>query len=285
MSVKNASDSSTRQSITLHPIPLDLAWQNPQENWVRMKRAVLDRLGDTSLCDPSGKNFFVFPELTLTGFTTQSPESTALEPHASIHEEVREFCRHHQIALAYGYPERHSAGKVRNILSVISPEGREVAHYAKIHLFTAGQPPEAETYEAGESGSILSLWGWTIGLGVCFDLRFPELFRAYAQQGCDLLILSACWLGGPTKKIQFKALSQAQAILTQSYFLGLNRSGSDPFAHYEGEALVYGPRGEVLLDADQGMRSVQISDELLTPARRLPILASLKSSYPNRKQL
>jgi predicted amidohydrolase len=270
---------ATPSPLRIHPIPLELAWQNPQANWEKMRSVMETALAVSQAPPIPSRPLFVFPELTLTGFTTENPGSIALAAENPIHAEIRDFARSHKVGIIYGYPETQSNGRVRNILSAVGSDGKELAHYAKLHLFTSGTPAEVNTYEAGDSPVRFEFEGWRIGLGICFDLRFPELFRSYAANGCDLLILSACWLGGPTKSDQFRILCRAQAILTQSYFVGLNRSGKDPFANYEGEALAYGPRGEILLETTGRTPSVLLPGEHLEPARKLPILPSLRTSY------
>ena len=262
-----------RQALEIATIPMDLAWQDPETNVQRM-RAALDAL--PARVSP---RISVFPELTLTGFTTVDPGRFALGAKDAHVVAAASLAREFDTALIYGFPELCDDGKVRNALVFVDETGTSLAKYHKLHLFTQGATPEHSTYSPGLSPVSLDYQGWKIGLGVCFDLRFPELFRSYAKVGTQLNILSACWVGGPTKRDQFQALSKAQAILTQSFQVSLNRQGTDPFCSYEGEALVYGPRGETLAETLNNPTLTLLDPALLEGARKLEILASLKPSY------
>jgi len=261
------------QSLEIAAIPLDLAWQEPHANIRRMREA----LG--ALPARKHPRITVFPELTLTGFTTVNPRELALGAQDPRVAGAAALAREFNTALVFGFPELCPDGEVRNTLVFADETGRTLGRYHKLHLFTQGTTPECTTYAAGAAPVSVVYEGWKIGLGVCFDLRFPELFRSYAQAGTQLNILSACWVGGPTKREQFQALSKAQAILTQSFQVSLNRKGSDPFCGYEGEALVYGPRGEPLSETQDVATLTLLDPSLLESARKLEILASLRRSY------
>jgi predicted amidohydrolase len=163
-----------------------------------------------------------------------------------------------------------------NTVLLVSPSGEDLADYQKTHLYTVGKPPESESYQSGRTGTLVLYRGWKIGFGICFDLRFPALFQAYAQSEADLVILPACWLGGPGKSAQFKTLSSARAIEGQYFFAALNRSGKDPFSFYEGEALCFLPKGESLL-AKNGF---DLDPALLDEARKLKVRPSDLEEYP-----
>ncbi len=254
-------------------IPMDLAWQDPAENVARM-RAALAALPSSSM-----PRLCVFPELTLTGFTTVNPAAFALKESEPVLQTVRDLAREFNTSLVFGYPELLPTGQVKNALSYVGRDGAEWARYHKMHLFTQGASPETATYTAGDHPVIVEDEGWKIGLSICFDLRFPELFRKYAQEGCHLILLSACWVGGPTKSTQFRALSAGQAVISQSFVVALNRTGKDPFCQFEGEALIHGPRGEAL-ESKVGERAIATLDPaLLKGARNLDVLSSLRDRY------
>jgi predicted amidohydrolase len=261
------------QPLEIAAIPLDLAWQDPDTNVERMRAAL------SGLPTPSTPRITVFPELTLTGFTTVDPAKMALKSQDPRVLAAAALASEFKTALVFGFPEICEDGRVRNALVFVDEKASVCAKYHKLHLFTQGATPECSTYSAGKTPVSVEYQGWKIGLGVCFDLRFPELFRAYAKAGTHLNILSACWVGGPTKRDQFQALSKAQAILTQSFQVSLNRRGSDPFCSYEGEALVYGPRGETLAEIQNRDTLTDLDPALLEGARKLEILPSLKTEY------
>jgi predicted amidohydrolase len=264
-----------KQPLHLDLIPIDLAWGNPRENLSRIESAIERRLKETPSISPQ-ERLFVFPETALTGFVTEKSHEAALDRNGPELEQARQIAKKHSVGLIVGFPEKSGQARPFNTLLVISPEGRDLADYQKIHLYTVGKPSESESYERGSTGTIFSYRGWKIALAICFDLRFSGLFLSYAHEGADLVILPSCWIGGTGKSYQFKTLSAARSIEGQFFFAALNRSGKDPFASYEGEALCFGPKGEALSDAG-GFR---LDPALLEEARKLQVRPSDLEEYP-----
>lgn len=257
-------------------VPMDLAWEDPRENARRIDSAIAARLRESPEISPE-ERIFVFPEVALTGFVTADSSAAALSRLGGEVQAVREIAKKYSVAILVGFPEKVEGQlKPFNTVLFISPEGEDLADYQKMHLYTASNPPESESYQRGSSGCILVYRGWKIGFSICFDLRFPAMFLAYAQDGADLVILPACWIGGPGKSYQFRTLSAARAIEGQFFFAALNRSGKDPSAQYEGEALCFGPKGEQLMEN----RGFDLKPELLDEARKLRVRPSDLEEYP-----
>jgi predicted amidohydrolase len=266
----------SKPDLFIDPIPMNLVWNDPNANLQAMRSEITSRLKKSAQID-SKNRIFVFPELTLTGFVTENPELSALEREHEAVQGVRNLASEFKTSIVFGFPERQEGvGSPWNTLVFIDPMGRELGDYQKMHLFTAGSPSEHSTYEAGTSGTIIEFQGWKIAFGICFDLRFPQLFQAYARESADLVILPACWVGGPGKSHQFQTLSAAHAIAGQYYFLSVNRAGSDPHFPYEGEALLYSPRGEQI----EGDSPYKLTEEALLQARKLSVRVSDRESYP-----
>jgi predicted amidohydrolase len=108
---------------------------------------------------------------------------------------------------------------------------------------------------------------------VCYDLRFPELFRAGVKRGANLFAVIANW---PTARLDhWLTLLKARAIENQSYVIGVNRCGRDPNAEYPGRSQIISPRGEVLADAGGGegvVRGELDLPELQAYRREFPVL-------------
>ncbi|MFP8967081.1 carbon-nitrogen hydrolase family protein [Pokkaliibacter sp. CJK22405] len=149
-------------------------------------------------------------------------------------------------------------GRVRSASWLIDDQGNEVARYDKIHLFDVdvadGQGSYRESSEV-EPGDALTLaetpWG-KLGMAVCYDLRFPELFRAYRQAGAELISLPSAF----TKKTgdaHWEVLIRARAIETQCYMLAANMGGiHTPKRVTNGDSMIVSPWGEVLNRLSQG---------------------------------
>ena len=119
--------------------------------------------------------------------------------------------------------------------------------YRKVHLFDTDFTRESERMSAGDSlfEPVSTPFG-RIGLGICYDLRFPELARAQAQAGCDVMIYPSAWVDGPGKADQWKALLAARAVENQMFAVGVSRADEG----YIGTSCVYSPAGSALACAD-----------------------------------
>ncbi|MFH1725325.1 MAG: carbon-nitrogen hydrolase family protein [Elusimicrobiota bacterium] len=268
-----------RQELALAPMTLDLAWKDPVENLRRLEEAVRRGL-ERSPEIPSEARLFLFPELTLTGFVTKGVESFSLEPPHRYVERLMDIARKARTGLSAGFPEPNPADPARpfNTTVVIGPDGKVACRYHKIHLFTLGKNPESAGYSAGFSGAVFEYRGWRVGIAVCFDIRFPALFHEYARAGVDLMLVPACWIGGPHKSYQFKTVTSAYAVLTQAYVAAVNRSGKDPFFEYEGTEHVFSPFGENGYEGEP----LRLDPAELERCRELVVRTSDRDSYQVR---
>jgi predicted amidohydrolase len=266
----------SRLPLHLDLIPMDLVWADAKANIALMDSAIQARLRETPQIDPESR-IFVFPEVSLTAFVTKDSQAVALPRTSEEVQKVRDLAKKYKTAVVFGFPEK-AAGQEKpfNTILMVSPKGEDIADYQKLHLYTAGNPAESETYQCGDSGTLVSYRGWKIAFGICFDLRFPGMFQSYAREGADLVILPACWIGGPQKSDQFKTLSASRAIEGQCFFAALNRSGKDEFYSYEGEVLCFAPKGEAL----SGSAGFDLNPELVEVARKLAVRASGREEYP-----
>jgi predicted amidohydrolase len=158
---------------------------------------------------------------------------------------------------------------------VTDPGGETVARYQKIHPFAPGK--EGQHYAGGKSVVTFPCGPFTVAPFVCYDLRFPEIFRAGMQRGANLIVVIANW---PTSRAgHWLTLLRARAIENQSYVLGVNRSGTDPFLPYPGRSLIVDYRGEQLAqggDAEQVIAADVEIGPLLAYRRELPFLADAR---------
>ncbi|MBI3296919.1 MAG: carbon-nitrogen hydrolase family protein [Elusimicrobia bacterium] len=264
-----------RLPLSVEPVPLDLAWNDPAANLKAIEAEVRARL-EASPETPPESRLFLFPELTLTGFVTKEPASFSVDDGPA--GALRALARSLGVGIAAGFPERNPADPSRpfNALAVIDPAGKVAGLYRKTHLFTLGANPESAAYTAGARGTVFDYRGWKVGLAVCFDVRFSALFHAYAKAGVDLLLISSCWVGGPHKTEQYRTLCAAHAILTQAYAAAVNRSGRDPAWEYDGSAYIFAPNGESL-----SMESLSPLDPArLEAARALKVRVADRPDYP-----
>ena len=148
-----------------------------------------------------------------------------------------------------------------NNLTAAAPGRRVLCDYEKIHPFSFGKEPEAFT-----GGDEVLLFDWPAPGGgalrvcpaVCYDIRFPELFRLAMLRGAEVLAIAANW--PDARQHHWRALAVARAIENQAFVLAVNRTGADPHLSYAGGSIGVSPRGEILgeLGGEVGVLSVEI---------------------------
>ncbi|NCV41402.1 MAG: carbon-nitrogen hydrolase family protein, partial [Betaproteobacteria bacterium] len=176
--------------------------------------------------------------------------------HGPIQSFLSEMAKRHQVWLAGGtIPlQCEDARRVRNSQLMIDPQGRVLARYDKIHLFGfhkgAERFTESDTIQAGSSPVLCDLGPWRLGLSICYDLRFPELYRRLAP--VDLLLVPSAFTY-TTGQAHWEVLLRARAIENQCYVLAAAQGGEHPNGRRTwGHSMIIDPWGEVLGQQAQG---------------------------------
>jgi omega-amidase len=240
------------------------SWENKAENKIKI---------NSLLANAAERNdLLIFPEMSLTGFTMKSKDYSE-----NLKGETFDFFA--SVAVKYncfiiaGVIET-SEDKLFNTALVINPKGELTASYRKIHPFSYSS--ENKYYDRGNEPVTLNINGWNTGLTICYDLRFPELYRLYGKQKAGLIINIANW---PDTRIHhWKTLIKARAIENQCYIAAVNRTGNDPKLNYPGASCLIGPMGAEILMADDGeaVYSGIISSEHLNDIReKFPFLEDI----------
>jgi len=146
--------------------------------------------------------------------------------------------------------------RIRNASPVFDARGQLLTIYDKIHLFDMDY--EGESYcesaliEAGLRPAAVSVGEYRVGLSICYDLRFPELYRVYVDDGCDVLCNVAAFTA-TTGRIHWKTLLKARAIENQAYVLASAQWGRHPDGRETwGHSMIIDPWGEVLAELPEG---------------------------------
>lgn len=185
-------------------------------------------------------DLLIFPEMTLTGFTMHT-NNFAEEIDGEGMKYFISLASKLKANLFFGIIEKHES-KFYNSLIHLDKNGLITACYRKIHPFT--HTKEDKFYTPGNEIVITKIEQIKIGLSICYDLRFPELFRLYAKQRVDLIINIANW---PINRIEhWKILLRARAIENQCFVIGVNRTGKDPYFEYNGFSAVIDPMGNTI---------------------------------------
>ena len=184
----------------------------------------------------------VFSEQYATGWRSAASAADAECVKARWQSLAKEY--HTCIVGSYQKP---AGDKPQNVMLVVSPEGEVLAEYAKMHLFTPGG--EDDAFSAGSDAVCFEYGGMKFGCAVCFDLRFPELFREYLRMGTHCVIVQAAW---PAARVaDWELLLRARALENRGYVIGCNCIGYDGLSgvDYPGRSLVCDFEGRVIEDA------------------------------------
>ena len=246
---------------------LDTVWEDKAANFGSAK-GLLDtvRIPEDAL--------IVFPEMFATGFS-MNVEAVAEKPDGPTHDFLAEVAGRYRAYALGGVVTRGAGGKGRNQAVCYDAGGWKVVRYTKLHPFTPAG--EGEHYETGGEVATFCLAGAVVAPLICYDLRFPEVFRQAARRGAEVLAVLANW---PSERAEhWAALLKARAIENQAVVIGANRCGADPNCAYPGRSMVVGPRGDVLAEAGDGPCVLQTSadlDDLRAYRREFPALADMR---------
>ena len=257
--------------MNLYALQFDIAWEDKTANFTTVRR-LLDQTR------PTPGSLLVLPEMFATGFSMNAL-TIAEDKDGPTFAFLAEIARQWKCLVLGGVPTNDAAGVFRNEAILMDAEGALIARYAKMYPFTPGG--ESERYAAGESPILVDIaansGGFRLAPFICYDLRFPEAFRAAAAQGASLYTVIASW---PEARVQhWVTLLQARAIENQSYVIGVNRCGSDPSFRYPGRSLIMGPDGTILADAGESEGVIQASldaEVVATYGRQLPFLQDMR---------
>ncbi len=191
-----------------------------------------------------GSELVVFPELWSSGYILERAEEYAARVDAGVFAETALIAKEHAIHILGSLLEATAAG-FRNTAVLFSPDGQLLAQYSKVHLF---RPMEEDRYLIpGDQAAVFDLpWGRS-ALAICYDLRFPELFRKYALDGASIVFVVAEW---PYPRLShWQTLLKARAIENQSFVVACNRVGESGEWSFFGHSAMYDPAGELIAGA------------------------------------
>lgn len=216
--------------IAVAGVQMDLAWEDPAENLARAARHIARAAAD-------GARLVALPEMFATGFSMRSTEM-ASHAEATVRF-LSEAAARHGVTLIGGFADPCPA-LPRNAAAVFDPDGAERARYHKIHPFSLAR--EHEHFEGGDRLTHVEVEGVRVTVLVCYDLRFPELFRAAASR-TDLFVVIANW--PEARRDAWSTLLKARAIENQCFVLGVNRVGEGNGLRYTGDSALISPLGEL----------------------------------------
>ncbi len=249
-------------------VQFDIAWEDKPANFEKVRELL-------SAAGPAKGSLVVLPEMFATGFSMNT--AAIAEPYGGQTEQfLAGLAREFGVFVLGGAAMRAYDGRVRNKALAFSPQGVLIGYYAKRRPFTPGG--ESGHYAAGEKPAVFAWGNCKVCPLICYDLRFPELFReATGLWQPPLFAVIASW---PDKRIlHWVRLLQARAIENQAWVVGVNRIGNDPYYHYCGRSVIADPNGEIVADAGDRECVISASVDMAGLAKYragLPFLADMR---------
>jgi predicted amidohydrolase len=243
---------------------MDIALGKPAENFERAREW-------TAAAAQNGSALVAFPELWSTGYDLENWRAHAAKLGAGLFGQLSDLAAEFKISIAGSILEEKD-DKCYNTLTLFDAAGNLTAVYRKIHLFRLMS--EDQWLAPGEATTLTeTAWGPT-GLGICYDLRFAEIFRKYAIHGAQIVILPAEW---PSRRAyHWQTLIRARAIENQMYMVAINRVGESKGEHFGGQSAVIDPWGEVVAEGGSDPALIHAEIDLAKVAevrRKIPVFA------------
>ncbi len=251
----------------------DIAWEDKAATHALVQAV----LAEAAL--PAG-SLVVLPEMFSTGFSVDVRVVAEGEGRAS-ERFLAGIAKERGIFVQGGIVRAQADGRGRNEAVTFTPEGCEIARYCKMQPFTLGG--ETAAFAAGSGPIVFQCGEILVAPFICYDLRFPEIFRPSARERVQLITVIASW---PDARLgQWVKLLQARAIENQCYVAGVNRTGSDPHLHYSGRSMIVDFRGDIIADAGDGAAIIGADLDLAALAqyrRDLPFLDDIRDDFVSR---
>lgn len=216
-----------------------------------------------------GSDLVVFPELWATGYDLENAERHATALDKGVFAQVGELARANNIAIVGSCLSLLAAGSFGNTAVLHAADGTLMADYSKVHLFRL--MAEDQYLTAGEELAMTEVAGNRAGLAICYDLRFPEIFRHYALSGARMVLLPAEW---PNPRLaHWRTLLRARAIENQIYMIACNRVGRSGETTFFGHSCIIDPWGNIVIEGGE-------AEMLLTATIEMSLVDDIRASIP-----
>src|SRR6266699_2149128 len=222
----------------------------------------------SSQAKKTGAELIVFPEMADTGYSMSVIQAHATPWTSGAVPELQKIARDLSIAIISGVSEREGAS-IYNSQVFIDERGKVIGKYRKTHLFTAAPIEEHKCFSPGDGFTSFAFADLRFGLSICYDLRFPEVYRKLAvENDVNAFLISSAW---PFPRVEhFRTLAMARAIENQSYLIVANRVGTDNGVSFCGTSAIIDPYGVVIASASQDREELiqaEISQDVVKSVR------------------
>ncbi len=250
------------KNLTIALAQIDIALGETQRNFETV-------LSNIAQAKAKGADLIVLPELWSTAYDLEHGSQHASPLLEGMFAQIAGAARQHQIAIAGSLLESRN-GVIYNTATLANALGDEVGVYRKLHLVP--MLDEDKFLARGSEMPVFDASGVRCALAICYDLRFPELWRRYALSGASLVILPSEW---PVKRIShWLTLLPARAIENQFFIAATNRVGVSKGETFGGHSMICNPWGDILVEGDDqaALLIAQIDlDEIAHARERVPV--------------
>lgn len=230
---------------------VNIIWEDKTANYAAVRQLMCSD-------KPQAGSLVLLPEMFATGFSMNVAGIAEDRINGSTSRFLAECAKEFSVFMMGGFVSLGPDGKGRNELAIFDPDGLRVCDYTKIHPFSYGE--ESCHYSGGSQIRSFAWAGATVSPFICYDLRFPEIFRIATREGAGILVVIANW--PQAREMHWLTLLRARAIENQCYVAGVNRVGHDPNVEYSGRSLIIDPCGEIIADAGNEQRIISAEIDL-----------------------
>ncbi len=231
-----------------------------------------------------GADWVVFPEMCDTGYVMSVIQERASSWDGGAVPELRAIAKELALGLVCGVSEREGSA-IFNSQVMVDAGGRVVGRYRKSHLFALAPIDENKCFTAGSELVALPMGEFHAGLSICYDLRFPELYRSLSiEQHAKIFVISSAW--PPARVAHMRTLASARAIENQCYLVLSNRVGADNGVKFCGSSMIIDPSGTTMAVAGEEQEELvqaELSASALTDIRqRMPVFTHRRPELYDR---
>ncbi len=243
-----------------------IEWEAKMTNIAKAEKIISNQARD-------GVSMILFPEMSFTGFSMNTTHTGEIE--LNTLSAIKAMAKKNKVSVGFGWVKK-TEGKCQNVYTILNDEGEVISSYAKIHPFSYSG--EDKYFVGGEKVVTYDVGGVPFSSFICYDLRFPEVFRAIADF-VHAVIVPANW---PAKRAeQWKTLLRARAIENQVYVFAVNCVGDMGGQYYSGDSCVINPDGKILqmLSNQEGVLSFEFEDDVEKYRNEFPVLKDRKGAW------
>ncbi len=234
---------------------------------------------------PTGADVLVLPEVWTVGWMCSEFQKTAQNLYdGSVCDFLSSLAKKYNVNIIGGSCITKENDKYYNTCPVFDRDGKLIASYSKMHLYSYYGCDEDKYISEGECPVMVNLDGVNFGLTICYDIRFPEIYRAYAKAGADVLVNCAAW--GAKKPIPWEMMTKSRAIENQCYMVALTQCGHIINEEYNlGHSRIVNYVGEEIasIEDTEGIVCAELDIEAMYDVRsKSPTIKDIKDNYEVR---